>query len=129
MDRVLPEIEFRFSNAADYRTLATYIEAHGFRLSQLWRRYVSHEEVLRDWYEYSYRPVSAMIREDRVLDAFPGRTELDLYAWILRHRERLVLESRDESVTPSNAKDDILLREGERRRNPLDGSQLNIYEG
>jgi hypothetical protein len=129
MDQVLPEIELRFSNAADYRTLATYIEAHGFRLSQLWRRYVSHEEVLRDWYEYSYRPISAMIREERVLDAFPGRTELDLYAYIIRHRERLVLESRDESVTPSNAKDAILQREGERRRSPLDPRHLNIYEG
>ncbi|MDP9457502.1 MAG: hypothetical protein CYG60_19660 [Actinobacteria bacterium] len=129
MDRVLPEIELRFSDAADYRTLATYIEAHGFRLSQLWRRYVSHEEVLRDWYEYSYKPISAMIREERILDAFPGRTQLDLYAWIIRHRERLVLERRRESVTPENAKDDILLREGERRRNPLDPSHLNIYEG
>ncbi|QIN80388.1 transcriptional regulator [Rubrobacter marinus] len=129
MDRVLPEIELRFSDAADYGTLATYIEAHGFRLSQLWRRYVSHEEVLRDWYEYSYRPISAMIREERVLDAFPGRTELDLYAWIIRHRERLVLEWRRESVTPENAMDDILQREGERRRNPLDPERLNIYEG
>lgn len=129
MDRVLPEVELRFSDPADYRTLATYVEAHGFRLSQLWRRYVSHEEVLRDWYEYSYRPISAMIREERVLEAFPGRTEIDLYAWIIRHRERLVLESRDESVTPSNAKDDILLREGERRPSPLDPDRMNIYEG
>ena len=129
MDRVLPEIELRFSNAADYGALATYIEAHGFRLSQLWRRYVQHEEVLRDWYEYSYKPISAMIREERVLDAFPGRSEIDLYAWIVRHREKLVLEWRRETVTPENAKDDILQREGGRRRSPLDPGRLNIYEG
>ena len=129
VDRVLPEVELRLSEASDYWYLATYIEAHGFRLSGLWRRYVSAEEVLRDWYEYSYRPIRAMIREDRVLDAFPGRTELDLYTWIIRHRERLVLERRGESVTPEHAKDDFLQREAGRRRSPLDPGRLNIYEG
>jgi hypothetical protein len=115
-DRVLPEIEIRFSDVSDYRKLVTYVEAHGFRLSQLWRRYVSPEEVLRDWYEYGYRPIAEMIREDRILDAFPGRTELDLYLWIVYHRERLALEARDEKVSSQAAKDDILKSASRRRR-------------
>lgn len=110
VDRVLPEIEIRFSDVSDYRRLATYIEAHGFRLSQLWKRYVSPEEVLRDWHEYSFRPIADMIREERILRAFPGRTELDLYLWILNHREHLALEARDQSISPEVAKDDILKR-------------------
>ncbi len=115
IDRVLPEIKVEFSNVADYRHLATYIEAHGFRLSQLWRRYVSPEEVLRDWYEYSYRPVVEMIREEKVLDAFPRRTELDLYLWIVEHREKLVLETRDEAISPAAATEDILKKNRRRR--------------
>ncbi len=115
MDRVLPEIKVEFSDVADYRRLATYIEAHGFRLSQLWRRYVSHEEVLRDWYEYSYAPIAEMIREERILDAFPGRTELDFYLWVIHHREQLVLETRDETVSAQTAKDSIL-KKGRRRK-------------
>src|SRR5215207_3846781 len=109
-DRVLPEIGIQFSDVSDYRRLATYVEAHGFRLSQLWRRYVTQEEVLRDWYEYSYRPISEMIREERILDAFPDRTEMDLYLWILFHREQLALETRDERISPETAKDDIMKR-------------------
>jgi len=116
IDRVLPEIKVAFSDVADYRRLATYIEAHGFRLSQLWKRYVSPEEVLRDWYEYSYRPIAEMIREERILDAFPDRTELDLYLWIVYHRERLALETRDEKISPEAAKDDILKSVPRRRR-------------
>jgi hypothetical protein len=116
VDRVLPEIEVEFSDIADYRRLATYIEAHGFRVSQLWKRYVSPEEVLRDWYEYSYRPIAEMIREERILDAFPDRTELDLYLWIVYHRERLALETRDEKISPQAAKDDILKSVPRRRR-------------
>ena len=116
IDRVLPEIEVEFSDVADYRRLATYIEAHGFKVTQLWKRYVSPEEVLRDWYEYSYRPIAEMIREERILDAFPDRTELDLYLWIVYHRERLALETRDEKVSPETAKDDILKNVPRRRR-------------
>jgi hypothetical protein len=116
-DRVLPEIKVQFSDVSDYRKLATYVEAHGFRLSQLWRRYVSPEEVLGDWYEYGYRPIAEMIREERILDAFPDRTELDLYLWIVYHRERLALEARDEKVSPQAAKDDIL-KSAPRRRRP-----------
>src|ERR671920_52663 len=103
IDRVLPEVEVEFSDVADYRRLATYIEAHGFRVSQLWKRYVSPEEVLRDWYEYGYCPISEMIREEHILDAFPDRTELDLYLWIVYHRERLALEARDEKISPQAA--------------------------
>ncbi len=66
-----------------------------------------------------------MIREEKVLDAFPNRTELDLYFWIVNHREQLALEALDESVTPSTAKDDILRRETGRRRGPDD--TVNIY--
>jgi hypothetical protein len=118
IDRVLPEIVVEFSDVADYRRLATYIEAHGFRVSQLCKRYVSPEEVLRDWYEYGYCPISEMIREERILDAFPGRTELDLYLWIVFHRERLALEARDEKISPRAAKDDILKNVPRRRRRP-----------
>jgi hypothetical protein len=118
IDRVLPEVEVEFSDVADYRRLATYIEAHGFRVSQLWKRYVSPEEVLRDWYEYDYCPIAEMIREEHILDAFPDRTELDLYLWIVYHRERLALEARDEKISPRAAKDDILKNVPRRRWRP-----------
>jgi hypothetical protein len=118
IDRVLPEVKIEFSDVADYRRLATYIEAHGFRVSQHWKRYVSPEEALRDWYEYDYCPISEMIREERILDAFPDRTELDLYLWIVYHRERLALEARDEKISPRAAKDDILKNISRRRRRP-----------
>jgi hypothetical protein len=120
-DRVLPEVRVELSDVNDYRRLATLIEAHGFRMSQLWKRYVSPEEVLRDWYEYQYAPIAEMVREERILGAFPGRTELDLYLWIVEHRDRLALEARDETISPAAAKDDILRRSRRRLRLPTPG--------
>ena len=120
-DRVLPEVKVKLSDVNDYRRLATLIEAHGFRMSQLWKRYVSPEEALRDWYEYQYAPIAEMVREERILDAFPGRTELDLFLWIVEHRDRLALEARDETISPEAAKDDILRRSRRRLRLPTPG--------
>jgi hypothetical protein len=120
-DRVLPEVKVELSDVNDYRRLATLIEAHGFRMSQLWKRYVSPEEALRDWYEYQYAPIAEMVREERILDAFPGRTELDLFLWIVEHRDRLALEARDETISPEAAKDDILRRSRRRLRLPTPG--------
>jgi hypothetical protein len=121
IDRVLPEVRVEFTDVTDYRRLATLIEAHGFRLSQLWKRYVSPEEALRDWYEYQYAPIAEMVREERILDAFPGRSELDLYLWIVTHRERLALEARDEAIPPEAAKQDILRKSRRRLRLPTPG--------
>jgi hypothetical protein len=70
---------------------------------------------LRDWHEYSYAPIAEMIREEQILEAFPERTALDLYLWIVEHRERLSLEARDDSVSPQAAKDDILRKGGRRK--------------
>jgi hypothetical protein len=120
-DRVLPEIRLELSDVADYRRLATHVEAHGFRLSQLWKRYVSPEEALRDWYEYQYAPIAEMVREERILEAFPGRTELDLYLWIFNHRERLALEARDEAIPPEAAKEDIMRKRRRRLKLPTPG--------
>ncbi len=126
LDRVIPEVKIEFSDVADYRRLADHLEAHGFRLSQLWRRYVSPEEVLRDWHEYQYDPIAHMIREERILDAFPDRTELDLYLWIVRHRERLALEARDEGVSPEAAASDILESTRRRGRRQVPGRSSRV---
>lgn len=66
----------------------------------------------------------AMIREERVLAAFLERTGLDLYLWIVCYRDNLALESRDEFVTTSAAKDNLVKREGRTPRRP---NPLNIY--
>jgi hypothetical protein len=62
-----------------------------------------------------------MVREERILDAFPGRTELDLYLWISNHRERLALEARDEAIPPEAAKEDILRKRRRRLKLPTPG--------
>jgi hypothetical protein len=50
---------------------------------------VSYDEAAADWYDAVYTPMVEVIREQKVLKEFPGRTEADLVAYVLRYRDQL----------------------------------------
>jgi hypothetical protein len=52
-------------------------------------REISFEEAVMSWCAGIYLPIVAIIREERILPRFAGRTESDLYIWIARHWEEL----------------------------------------
>ena len=45
-----------------------------------------------DWYENLYKPTVEAIRRLGLLRDFPGRTEADLYLWVMDHRYFLARE-------------------------------------
>ncbi|MEN2981878.1 MAG: DUF4032 domain-containing protein, partial [Thermus sp.] len=55
-------------------------------------REVSWEEAVVDWYQNLYRPTVEAIRRLGLLRDFPGRTEADLYLWVMDHRYFLAQE-------------------------------------
>jgi nucleotide-binding universal stress UspA family protein len=50
------------------------------------KRDIASDEAVAHWYDTVFTPVAEVIREQGVLSEFPGRTQADLYLWILRHR-------------------------------------------
>lgn len=50
---------------------------------------ISFEETAQRWYQAMYLPVIETIRNHRLLENFPDRTETDLYVWISQHQEAL----------------------------------------
>jgi nucleotide-binding universal stress UspA family protein len=47
------------------------------------------EDAAAEWYDNVYLPVVEAIREQGILEDFPGRTETDLYLWVSEHRAQL----------------------------------------
>ncbi|NJO05407.1 MAG: DUF4032 domain-containing protein [Chloroflexaceae bacterium] len=80
------DAEIEFSELGGYLTLVTHINAHRYYMGLDYGREASIEEAVVDWYDHVYMPVVQVIREQRVLAAFPGRTEADLYRWVMDHR-------------------------------------------
>src|SRR5689334_24336827 len=81
-----PDERIEFSELGGYLELVRHINAHRYYLGLQLEREISREEAVADWYDSVYMPIVRVIREQNVLTQFPGRTEADLYRWIMEHR-------------------------------------------
>ena len=81
-----PSQRVEFSELGGYLDLVRHINAHRYYLGQELRREIARDEAVAHWYDEVYMPIVSVIREQNVLRFFPGRTEADLYRWIVDHR-------------------------------------------
>ena len=81
-----PDERIEFSELGGYLDLVQHINAHRYYLGLDQKREVGRAEAVTSWYDTVYTPIIEVIREQNVLSAFPGRTEADLYRWIMEHR-------------------------------------------
>ncbi|MBX0329158.1 DUF4032 domain-containing protein [Oscillochloris sp. ZM17-4] len=75
-----------FSEPGGYLDLVRHINAHRYYMGLERDRPVDRDEAVVSWYNEVYRPVAEVLREQQALRFFPGRTEADLYRWIMDHR-------------------------------------------
>ncbi|GAB4403143.1 MAG: DUF4032 domain-containing protein [Anaerolineales bacterium] len=85
LDRIRPEAEVRLTLSGQYGKLSEHIQVHRWFLGQERGAEVPYEEAVASWYDRVYMPLVQIIREHGILNEFPGRTEADLYLWIIEH--------------------------------------------
>lgn len=85
LDKTRPGIRFEMTIAGGYRILLEHIAVHRYLQSQEWRRAFGDEEAAAQWCDQVYMPVVNEIRWTGILGDFPGRTETDLYVWVVEH--------------------------------------------
>jgi hypothetical protein len=90
LDASHPDHGITFTTAGRYADLLTQIEQLRLTLEGIDEQPVSLEEAAAIWYEIVYLPGIQIIRDSGLLNAFPGRTEADLFAWMSLHRDRLL---------------------------------------
>ena len=54
-------------------------------MGEKFHREIPIEEATASWYDEVYLPLVQVIRDQATLKEFPGRTEADLYLWIIEH--------------------------------------------
>ncbi len=89
LDDLRPDANLRVTLSGRYPELEEHIAVHAFVLKKKRGVEVPYAEVVAHWYDTVYRPVIESIREQRILEDFPGRTETDLYLWVTRHQAEL----------------------------------------
>jgi len=74
-----------FSSPGRYDVIYNHILVHKYYLNENKEEEIQFSEALVSWYNKVYNPVIAIIKEQWLLANFPGRTEADLYVWIIKH--------------------------------------------
>lgn len=82
---ILPEIHIDFSVPGGYSKLEEHIRVHAYFMAKEQSREIPFAEGTRDWYDNVYLPLVRVLRQYKILENFPGRTESDLYLWIMDH--------------------------------------------
>lgn len=86
LDESRPDADLSTTIPGGYYLLLEHIEYHRYVQSQEWSREFSLPEAAAQWYDRVYLPVVNVIRETGVMREFGGRTETDLYLWVIEHQ-------------------------------------------
>ncbi|MDR2951770.1 MAG: transcriptional regulator, partial [Treponema sp.] len=77
--------DLNFSATGRYDVIYNHILVHKYYMNENKDEEIPFKDALVSWYANVYNPVIAIIREQWLLVNFPGRTEADLYVWIIKH--------------------------------------------
>ncbi len=89
LDILRPGHNIRLTNPGRYKYLLEHIAMHKYYREIECQCEISWAEAVTSWYDNVYLPLVTEIRRRDILKRFPGRTEADLYAWLVYHRQAL----------------------------------------
>jgi nucleotide-binding universal stress UspA family protein len=89
LDEIRPRADLGTTVPGRYPKLLEHIEVHRHFMGVEQEREIPYKEAVGHWYDQVYMPVVTVIRQRGILRDFPGRTEADLYLWILGRRAEL----------------------------------------
>jgi hypothetical protein len=92
LDSLRPDANIKVTIPDGFDRILEHIAVHRYFLGLDWQRDISEEEAVAHWYDTVYMPIVEVIRETEILKEFPGRTEGDLYLWVLDHQHYLEAE-------------------------------------
>ncbi|MFB3817354.1 MAG: hypothetical protein ACE147_06805 [Candidatus Methylomirabilales bacterium] len=95
LDRLRPGAAIEPTIPDGYERILEHIAVHRYFMGLDQRRDIPEDEAVAHWYDTVYLPIVAVIRERDILREFPGRTEADVYIWVLDHQHFLFDHGQD----------------------------------
>lgn len=80
-----PDVDIQLTVPGGYERLIEHISVHRYFLGMQRKQDIRWEEAVTGWVDQVYLPLVQVIREYNILKEFPGRTEADLYLWVIEH--------------------------------------------
>ena len=102
IDWIRPKVNIQPTILGQYDRLREHIDVHRWYLGEEKKVSIPLEDAVISWCDNVYVPLVEIIREQMILEKFPGRTETDLYIWVITHKWYLMQRFR-ENVTNEQA--------------------------
>lgn len=103
-----PDSEVILTEPGRYPQILNHMEVHHYYMGLECQCPVTWEEAVASWYDHVYLPMVEKIREYKILDDFPKRTEADLYVWLVKHQGIMQENYGGNPMSPSETVDDFL---------------------
>jgi hypothetical protein len=97
-DRIRPGANIKLTIPDGFQRMLEHIAVHRYFMGLDQKRDIGEKEAVADWYDTVYMPIVQVIRESRILEEFPRKTEGDLYLWVLDHQR--ILAAQGEVLQP-----------------------------
>ena len=103
LDDLRPQAKIRLTVPDGFDRMLEHIAVHRYFMGLDLKRDISEEEAIIHWYDTVYFPIVKEIRKSKILKDFPGKTEGDLYLWVLDHQRYLADEEGQPLQPPEDA--------------------------
>jgi hypothetical protein len=107
IDHIRPKTSIKLTIPDGFDRMLEHIAVHRYFMGLDMQRDISEEESVAHWHDTVYQPIVRAIRRSGILKQFPGKTEGDLYLWIL-DRQRFLSQEGRRLVTPGKAAADFI---------------------
>jgi len=107
LDRIRPKANIKLTIPDGFERILEHIAVHRYFMGLDLQRDISDEEAVAHWYDMVYKPIIRIIRASKILRDFPGKTEADLYLWVL-DRQRYLSSEGHKLASPGKAAKDFL---------------------
>ena len=88
-DTIFPDYDLVFTATGRYDEVLRHIYEHKYFINMNYPEEILFEGALKSWYENVFMPIIRVVREQKLPGRFPGRTEADLYVWLVKHWDEL----------------------------------------
>lgn len=103
LDHLRSDADIKITVPDGFTRMLEHIAVHRYFMGKDFKRDISEHEAVEHWYDTVYMPIIHIIRESGILKDFPGKTESDLYLWVLDHQHYLYKEQGQPLQMPEEA--------------------------
>ena len=107
LDRIRPKASVKLTIPDGFDRMLEHIAVHRYFMGLDLQRDIPEEEAIAHWYDTVYLPIIRIIRRRGILKDFPGKTEGDLYLWVL-DRQAYMYKEGNELMPPDQAAKDFI---------------------